>query len=311
MTTDPLLGNVGFIGAGALGTTLAQAMHRCGYRVRAVASRTAASAERLAAAIPGCEAASPQEVADRCDTVFLTVPDDAIATSLRPPMARRAGGRPLLRGAPPRRAVGRRPVGRRCHRGGRHWRRDAPAADLHGRRRCHRGLPGRCLRHRSAGALARGVGRPCGAARRVADLAVVRGPGALPRQRHRRVRPHRHAAEAGRRPLERHSRAGGAGDASPAAADPQHAQQHRAAGVAGGADRPRGPRRRWRRADAPRRPVGAGAWLLAAVRSPVAGVASDRPGEGDARRTAGSAAARAAVGLHCQANTQHEGAPCV
>ena len=86
MTTDPLLGNVGFIGAGALGTTLALAMHGCGYRVCAVASRTTASAERLAAAISGCEAASPQEVAERCDTVFLTVPDDAIgdvAASLR------------------------------------------------------------------------------------------------------------------------------------------------------------------------------------------------------------------------------------
>ncbi len=86
MTTDSLLGNVGFIGAGALGTTLAQAMHRCGYSVRAVASRTGSSAESLAAEIPGCEAASPQGVADRCDTVFLTVPDDAIvavAASLR------------------------------------------------------------------------------------------------------------------------------------------------------------------------------------------------------------------------------------
>ena len=211
-----------------------------------------------------------------------------------PPMARRAVGRPLLRGAPPRRAVARRPVGRRCHRGGRHWRRDAPAADLHGRRRPDLGIPGRCLRHRGAGALAWGVGRPCDAAWRVADRVVVRGPGPLPRQRHRRVRPHRHAAEACRRPLERHSRARGAGDASLVAADPQHAQQHRAAGFACGADRPRGPRRRWRRADAPRRPVGAGAWLLAALRSPVAGVASDRPGEGDARRTAGSGAARAA-----------------
>lgn len=79
MTAAPLLGNVGFIGAGALGSTLAQAMHRCGYAVRAVASRTAASAERLAADIPGCEAASPQQVAGRSDTVFLTVPDDAIA----------------------------------------------------------------------------------------------------------------------------------------------------------------------------------------------------------------------------------------
>ena len=79
MTDATLLGNVGFIGAGALGSTLALAMARRGYAVRAVASRTPASAERLAAEISGCESASPQAVADSCDAVFLTVPDDAIA----------------------------------------------------------------------------------------------------------------------------------------------------------------------------------------------------------------------------------------
>lgn len=79
MTAANLLGNVGFIGAGALGSTLALAMHRRGYAVRAVASRTAVSAERLAAEIPACEPASLQAVADRCGAVFLTVPDDAVA----------------------------------------------------------------------------------------------------------------------------------------------------------------------------------------------------------------------------------------
>ena len=79
MTGAQTLDNVGFIGAGAMASTLAIALHRRGYAVRAVASRTAASAERLAAGIPGCDALPPQELADRCDTVFLTVPDDAIA----------------------------------------------------------------------------------------------------------------------------------------------------------------------------------------------------------------------------------------
>ncbi|MDE2801434.1 MAG: DUF2520 domain-containing protein [Chloroflexota bacterium] len=79
MTAAPLFRDVGFIGAGALASALAVAMHRRGYAVRAVASRMPSSAERLAAEIPGCEAVSPQAVADRCRTVFLTVPDDAIA----------------------------------------------------------------------------------------------------------------------------------------------------------------------------------------------------------------------------------------
>lgn len=86
MTASTLLGNVGFIGAGALATPLALAMHRRGYAVCAVASRTAASAERLAESVSGCEALSPQDLAGRCDTVFLTVPDDtiaAVAASLR------------------------------------------------------------------------------------------------------------------------------------------------------------------------------------------------------------------------------------
>ena len=72
--------NIGFIGAGALGTTLAAALSAAGWKVDAVASRTRASASRLARLIPGCRAeTSPHAVADRCRIVFITVPDDAIA----------------------------------------------------------------------------------------------------------------------------------------------------------------------------------------------------------------------------------------
>jgi predicted short-subunit dehydrogenase-like oxidoreductase (DUF2520 family) len=70
---------VGFIGAGRVGTGLALAFARSGRSVVAVASRSVASARRLARRIPGARAASsPQEAADRADLVFLTVPDDAI-----------------------------------------------------------------------------------------------------------------------------------------------------------------------------------------------------------------------------------------
>ena len=87
MSSRLFSGSVGFVGAGALGTTLARAMQYLGYRVDAVASRTNASAERLAKGLDRCHAVqTPQDVADRCDIVFFTVPDDAIrpvASSIR------------------------------------------------------------------------------------------------------------------------------------------------------------------------------------------------------------------------------------
>jgi predicted short-subunit dehydrogenase-like oxidoreductase (DUF2520 family) len=69
---------LGFIGAGRVGTALALSFARSGRSVVAVASRSVASARRLARRIPGARASSPQEVADGADLVFLTVPDDAI-----------------------------------------------------------------------------------------------------------------------------------------------------------------------------------------------------------------------------------------
>ncbi|MBI2935984.1 MAG: NAD(P)-binding domain-containing protein, partial [Chloroflexi bacterium] len=72
--------SIGFIGAGNVGTVLAVALRRLGYRVVAVNSRTLASAAALASRVPGCQALeAPQQVADLCSLVFLTVPDDAIA----------------------------------------------------------------------------------------------------------------------------------------------------------------------------------------------------------------------------------------
>ena len=73
-----LSGSIGFVGTGALGSTLARAMQQVGYHVTAVASRTNASSERLAKELDNCEASTLQDVADRCDAVFLTVPDSAI-----------------------------------------------------------------------------------------------------------------------------------------------------------------------------------------------------------------------------------------
>ncbi|HEY41902.1 MAG TPA: DUF2520 domain-containing protein [Dehalococcoidia bacterium] len=72
---------LGFIGAGTVGTALAIRLSERGYQVVAVASRSQASADRLAQAINGCSAVtSSQAVADSAELVFITTPDDAIST---------------------------------------------------------------------------------------------------------------------------------------------------------------------------------------------------------------------------------------
>src|SRR6267143_2125083 len=77
---------LGFIGAGRVGTGLASSFARAGVNVVAIASRKIASAQKLAKRVRGARPCVPQEVVDRADIVFLTVPDDAIeglASSLR------------------------------------------------------------------------------------------------------------------------------------------------------------------------------------------------------------------------------------
>ncbi|MBN3790089.1 NAD(P)-binding domain-containing protein, partial [Burkholderia sp. Ac-20353] len=71
---------LGFIGAGRLARCVAQRFAQAGFPVVAIASRTPASAAALAARIDGCRAvATPQDVVDAADLIFLTVPDDHLA----------------------------------------------------------------------------------------------------------------------------------------------------------------------------------------------------------------------------------------
>jgi predicted short-subunit dehydrogenase-like oxidoreductase (DUF2520 family) len=71
--------DIGFIGAGTVGTALALRLSERGHCVVAIASRTPASAERLAARLGGgCRVATKDEVAASAEMVFITTPDDAI-----------------------------------------------------------------------------------------------------------------------------------------------------------------------------------------------------------------------------------------
>ena len=75
--------SIGFIGAGRVARALGIALHRAGYAVTAVASRTLASAKLLATQIDGCTARrDSQAVVDACQLVFITTPDDTIPAAI-------------------------------------------------------------------------------------------------------------------------------------------------------------------------------------------------------------------------------------
>ncbi len=72
---------LGFIGAGTIGSSLALQLSSKGYPVVAVSSRHQTSAGNLAQAICGCSPVnSNQAVADTAELVFITTPDDVIAS---------------------------------------------------------------------------------------------------------------------------------------------------------------------------------------------------------------------------------------
>ena len=72
---------LGIIGAGTVGTALAVRLSSKGYQVAAVSSRSQASAQKLAGAVSGCQVFdNGQGVADTAELVFITTPDDAIAS---------------------------------------------------------------------------------------------------------------------------------------------------------------------------------------------------------------------------------------
>jgi predicted short-subunit dehydrogenase-like oxidoreductase (DUF2520 family) len=70
---------IGVIGAGRLGSTLALALAQSGYAVTTVASASTASAEALAARLRGAIAADADELVRRCGLVVLAVPDPELA----------------------------------------------------------------------------------------------------------------------------------------------------------------------------------------------------------------------------------------
>ena len=73
---------IGFVGAGIVGRSMAAALSRQGYAVRAAASRSASSAAELARLVEGAHAYDdPQAAIDASDVVFITTPDDAIGAA--------------------------------------------------------------------------------------------------------------------------------------------------------------------------------------------------------------------------------------
>lgn len=69
---------IGVIGPGRLGRALAWSLAGRGCCVHAVAGRTPAGAAVLAARIEGCLILPAQGLAEQCDLIFVTTPDDAI-----------------------------------------------------------------------------------------------------------------------------------------------------------------------------------------------------------------------------------------
>ncbi|WP_167670762.1 Rossmann-like and DUF2520 domain-containing protein [Allopusillimonas ginsengisoli] len=73
---------IGFIGAGRLGQAMAWTLAQHGCTIHAAASRSARSAQALAAPLPACKVLSPQQVANECDLVFVTTPDASIKATV-------------------------------------------------------------------------------------------------------------------------------------------------------------------------------------------------------------------------------------
>jgi predicted short-subunit dehydrogenase-like oxidoreductase (DUF2520 family) len=74
-----MLGNIGFIGAGKVGTALAVLLSRKGYKVVDVYDRETKAADNLASLIRGCQVtSSAQQVSNTSGLVFITTPDSVI-----------------------------------------------------------------------------------------------------------------------------------------------------------------------------------------------------------------------------------------
>ena len=74
---------VTIIGAGAVGSALALALDRHGYRVRSIISKSGKSARRLGRKVRAERTGSWSQLRDVTGLLFITVPDDEIAVVVR------------------------------------------------------------------------------------------------------------------------------------------------------------------------------------------------------------------------------------
>ncbi|MGB2813523.1 MAG: NAD(P)-binding domain-containing protein, partial [Dehalococcoidales bacterium] len=73
------MSNIGFIGAGPVGTAFAVNLSQRGYPVTGVFDVVKEAAQRFADDVSGCQVyEKAQELADSADMVFVTTPDDII-----------------------------------------------------------------------------------------------------------------------------------------------------------------------------------------------------------------------------------------
>ena len=70
--------SVGVIGAGRVGAVLAAALRSAGHEIVAVAGESDASRTRIETLLPGVRVDKPTAVAESCDVLLLTVPDDML-----------------------------------------------------------------------------------------------------------------------------------------------------------------------------------------------------------------------------------------
>ena len=74
--------NIGFVGAGKVGTSLAIALHNAGYKLTGSNSKSISSANNLSDAIPNCKTyKNINDIASHCEILFITTPDDAIEST--------------------------------------------------------------------------------------------------------------------------------------------------------------------------------------------------------------------------------------
>lgn len=70
--------DVGVVGAGRVGAVLAAGLRAAGHRVTAVSGRSAVTRTRVETMLPGVGITDPANVAEACDLVLLSVPDDVL-----------------------------------------------------------------------------------------------------------------------------------------------------------------------------------------------------------------------------------------